>query len=412
MKFDTQIAEVKQEIANLGPKWTTEATALFSRFEEMDRARLTLFKQIWDDYISLLIVIDPQGAVILKEKMGAMDVEDELLGFCLSSGMEIQPNLPAETPTVQVIKDLTKVDADGFAIKPENVDLFKSVKHKDDDDDETPSPSKINVAIKNEAIVEDEKLSHDVLQSVSTQLQKDRIRVNSEPIGGAVKTTTPYPASLPPLTTSSSVDDIESTFYITETVNAHIHEGTLQNSLVTGELGINLFTLPSPKLIFDTTGLNNVILNKQFLNEDLQFNMESLKAVQGSSIVLLKYQVDCEIPLITPVFKEDLESMSILVDIKSTLNLDSIKVSVGFETNEEVGRVESSPVAQWDLDSKVLVWEVNGGCERLVGRVEGKGLIPRPVQVEFEGSITRGVIEGERRLVSGMFTSVGRIFGV
>jgi Muniscin C-terminal mu homology domain len=289
--------------------------------------------------------------------------------------------------------------------------LFKTV--KDQDEDDTPSPSKIiAVAIKKEAIVDDEKVSLDVMNSVSTQLQKDRIRVNSEPISGSVKTPVPYASSLPPLTASSSIDDIQSTFYITEKINAYIHEGTLQNSLITGELGLNLFSLPSSNLNFDTTGLQNVTINNQFLQDDFKFNLDSLKTLQGSSIVLVKYQVEYEIPMIIPVFKVDKESISILIDIKSDLKLDYVRLMVSFEGDGEVGRVESLPIAQWDLDAKVLVWEVESGCERVVGRIEGSGLVPRPVMVEFEGGVTKGVVDGEMKVVNGMFTTVGRVFKV
>jgi hypothetical protein len=72
------------------------------RFEEMERTRLTLIKQIWNDYSTLLMVIDPAGAVAIKETMAGMNVDDELLAFCLSTGLEIEPPMPAETPTVQV----------------------------------------------------------------------------------------------------------------------------------------------------------------------------------------------------------------------------------------------------------------------------------------------------------------------
>ncbi|KAJ3301124.1 hypothetical protein HDV03_001333 [Kappamyces sp. JEL0829] len=471
-KGEKKLQAAAEDLETASVRWIAEGTSVFDRMETMERDRLEFLSGILKEYTNVEMGFHHElgiACAALDQATMTLSPERHLANF--ASAKAVNASFVPPVPVDQAgSAPGAQVDEAGYSVKPNRADdpfkLKPDYSFEDGDNEASDTvPKVLNVAIKKAAIVDDEEASVSALQSVSAQLASDenvnkrgtRSRIPSavsEPVkpyvsspSGILGTQKAYATSLPPLSGVEEVDVPQaSELSVVESVNVYQVDLAVDKLLITGEVSMRVgaFAADTILKLAPWDALEKVVENPAFVQAtgvegEYRLLTELIGAYIGTTILLFKYQVntlgskDDFVPIfLSPNWQITPDSANLLIRYKMNnyflqpYRIDELKVVACLKGDQNVGQVQTQPVASWDLDNRTLIWDLHDRASSseaegmMVAKIETSGGEPDPVLVSL--SLSQGLVSGleisgggdllvikTKQVVSGTFCAESRM---
>jgi hypothetical protein len=401
-------------------------TALLSRMEDFETFRLEAYNKSLLDYADCVSQVASNANQICSrlslqthDAVPSKQLADILKSIATNTLFDptlyldqytILTSMRGDT-AISTTTNHSAVDSEGFSIRPETEDIFKSP--------EQDNASKFKLAIQQEVIEEDVESKRIALHFVAAQLQSEasslrkipRTKTPSDLSNGSSRLEKVSPkvfngAPLAPIP-SETFDEVISTpqysISIVETVNLYLNQGAVEKVLVTGEIHITVLNLgvPAPLkskfVIQNVSELEKIVPNPTFVQPtgtigEFELLMSHLSPYTNTPIPILKYQV-ADLNLGFPVifkpmwkFSEGEANLLVQVELNELIASDQfIEFKLIAQVKaDQIYAVQTEPIAVWDSESRTLLWNLNETKSTyLVAKIEATHLIPDTTRVRF-----------------------------